>query len=230
MKKLFVLVIALLLCLTACGGSSDTAGDDWRTSGIVLADGTITHDGESVDVLVTISDTSATFYRDTAEQVLFDSVLFPESIPDAKQAFESISFDDINGDGESDVVAHFKFNDGGGEELVWIWDPAERYIFNGELSTITHAEEETEPYFTANGLLTNGEVGKGRVKLKDGASFYANLGEDYATGLVFAAEAQPDNYKDSAKRMQLDSIAPEAAIMDIPTLDPHGNLYFAICG
>lgn len=348
MKKLFVLVIALLLCLSACGGSSDTAGDDWRTSGIVVADGTITHDGESVDVLVTISDTSAAFYRDTAEQVLFDSVMFPESIPDAKQAFESISFDDINGDGESDVVAHFKFNDGGGEELVWIWDPAERYIFNGELSTVTHVEEETEPYFAANGLLTNGEVGKGRVKLKDGASFYANLGEDYATGdcywevsveydqthdgiremqfdakcyipassvpvfskdfitvtdselydaysgvwltaataygssdrgdnyyvhtverdvsstiefaystdwqynvgdwaqvltksyvvympedydgLVFAAEAQPDNYKDSAKRMQLDSIAPEAAIMDIPTLDPHGNLYFAICG
>lgn len=228
MKKLFVLVIALLLCLTACGGSSDTAGDDWRTSGIVVADGTITHDGESVDVLVTLSDTSAAFYRDTAEQVLFDSVLFPESIPDAKQAFESISFDDINGDGESDVVARFKFNDGG-EELVWIWDPAERYIFNGELSTITHVEEETEPYFAANGLLTNGEVGKGRVKLKDGASFYVNLGEDY-DGLVFAAEAQPDNYKDSAKRMQLDSIAPEAAIMDIPTLDPHGNLYFAICG
>lgn len=229
MKKLFVLVIALLLCLSACGGSSNTAGDDWRTSGIVVADGTITHDGESVDVLVTISDTSAAFYRDTAEQVLFDSVLFPESIPDAKQAFESISFDDINGDGESDVVAHFKFNDGGGEELVWIWDPAERYIFNGELSTVTHVEEETEPYFAANGLLTNGEVGKGRSKLKDGASFYANLGEDY-DGLVFAAEAQPDNYKDSAKRMQLDSIAPEAAIMDIPTLDPHGNLYFAICG
>ena len=349
MKKLFVLVIALLLCLTACGGSSDTAGDDWRTSGIVVADGTITHDGESVDVLVTISDTSAAFYRDTAEQVLFDSVMFPESIPDAKQAFESISFDDINGDGGSDVIVRFKFNDGGGEELVWIWDPAERYIFNGELSTVTHVEEETEPYFDANGLLTNGEVGKGRVKLKDGASFYANLGEDYATGdcywevsveydqthdgiremqfdakcyipassvpvfskdfitvtdselydaysgvwltaataygssdrgdnyyvhtverdgvsstiefaystdwqynvgdwaqvltksyvvympedydgLVFAAEAQPDNYKDSAKRMQLGSIAPEAAIMDIPTLDPHGNLYFAICG
>lgn len=215
MKKLFVLVIALLLCLSACGGSSNTAGDDWRTSGIVVADGTITHDGESVDVLVTISDTSAAFYRDTAEHVLFDSVLFPESIPDAKQAFESISFDDINGDGESDVVVRFEFNDGGGEELVWIWDPAERYIFNGELSTVTHVEEETEPYFAANGLLTK--------------SYVVYMPEDY-DGLVFAAEAQPDNYKDSAKRMQLDSIAPEAAIMDIPTLDPHGNLYFAICG
>lgn len=350
MKKLFVLAIALLLCLSACGGSDDdTAGDDWRTSGIVVGNGTITHDGESVDVLVTISDTSAAFYRDTAEQVLFDSVLFPESIPDAKQAFESISFDDIDGDGESDVVARFEHEIGDTTELVWIWDPAERYMFSKELSTGLTGGDDTEPYFTANGLLTNGEVGKGRVKLKDGASFYANLGEDYATddcywevsveydqthdgiremqfdakcyipassvpvfskdfitvtdselydaysgmwltaataygssdrgdnyyvhtverdgvsstiefaystdwqynvgdwaqvltksyvvympedydGLIFAAEAQPDNYKDSAKRMQLDSISPEAAIMDIPTLDPHSNLYFAICG
>lgn len=34
--------------------------------------------------------------------------------------------------------------------------------------------------------------------------------QDY-DGLVFAAEAQPDNYKDSAKRMQLDSIAPQSS-------------------
>ena len=72
--------------------------------------------------------------------------------------------------------------------------------------------------------------GRAELSSKTAQASNANLGEDYATGLVFAAEAQPDNYKDSAKRMQLDSIAPEAAIMDIPTLDPHGNLYFAICG
>lgn len=35
---------------------------------------------------------------------------------------------------------------------------------------------------------------------------------------------------DGIREMQLDSISPEAAIMDIPTLDPHSNLYFAICG
>lgn len=164
MKKLFVLVIALLLCLSACGGSDDdTAGDDWRTTGIVVANGTITHDGESVDVLVTVSDTSAAFYRDTAEQVLFDSVLFPESIPDAKQAFESISFDDIDGDGESDVVVRFEHEIGDTTELVWIWDPAERYMFSKELSTDLTGGDDTEPYFAANGLLTNGEVGKGRV-------------------------------------------------------------------
>ena len=47
--------------------------------------------------------------------------------------------------------------------------------------------------------------------------------------LVFAAEAQPDTYKDSAKRMQLDSISPEASLMDIDTVDPYRSLYFSLC-
>ena len=29
--------------------------------------------------------------------------------------------------------------------------------------------------------------------------------------------------------MQMDSIAPEAAIMDIDTLDPYSSLYFSLC-
>ena len=59
-------------------------------------------------------------------------------------------------------------------------------------------------------------------------SYAVYLPEDY-DGLVFAAEAQPDNYKDSAKRMQLDSISPEAALMDIDTVDPYRSLYFSLC-
>ena len=51
-------LLAVLLCLslTACGDSSDdVTGDDWRTSGVVAAEGTITHEGEgSVKVLVTV--------------------------------------------------------------------------------------------------------------------------------------------------------------------------------
>ena len=42
-------------------------------------------------------------------------------------------------------------------------------------------------------------------------SYAVYLPEDY-DGLVFAAEAQPDTYTDSAKRMQLDSISPEASL------------------
>ena len=59
-------------------------------------------------------------------------------------------------------------------------------------------------------------------------SYSVYLPEDY-DGLVFAAEAQPSNYKDTAKRMQLDSISPEAAIMDLDTVDPYSGLYFSLC-
>ena len=54
-KHIFIPVLAMALCLSlaACGNSDDVAGDDWRTTGVVVGSGTIAHDGESVDVLVT---------------------------------------------------------------------------------------------------------------------------------------------------------------------------------
>ena len=105
MKKLtsMLLALALVLSLAACGNSDDVAGDDWRTTGMVIDSGTITHDGDSVDVLVTVSESSAAFYRDIPEQVLFDSVAFPMDIPDAEQAFHSISFDDLDGEKPASV-------------------------------------------------------------------------------------------------------------------------------
>ena len=105
-RHLIASALALALCLSAaaCGKSDDTAGDDWRASGAVVDSGTITHDGDSVDVLVTVSESSAAFYRDMPEQVLFDSVSFPVSIPDAEEAFHAISFDDIDGDGDPTMV------------------------------------------------------------------------------------------------------------------------------
>ena len=99
--------VVFALSLMACGASGDVAGDDWRTSGVVAGSGTITHDGKSVDVLVTVSETSAAFYWDQPEQLLYDSVLFPMHIPNAEQTFNAISFDDMNGDGESDVLVSF---------------------------------------------------------------------------------------------------------------------------
>ena len=129
------LALAFCLSLAACG-SGDVAGEDWRTSGMVAASGTITHDGESVDVLVTVSESSAAFYRDLPEQVLFDSVSFPMNIPDAEQAFNAIFLEDLDGDGESDVLVSFIHENGDETELVWIWDPVERYVFREDLSTV----------------------------------------------------------------------------------------------
>ena len=434
-KHIFIPVLAMALCLSlaACGNSDDVAGDDWRTTGVVVGSGTITHDGESVDVLVTVSESSAAFYRDLPEQILFDSVSFPVNIPDAEQSFNAISFDDMDGDGESDVLVSFIHENGDATELVWIWDPVERYVFREDLSTVTlsggdlseyvglweyqgenlwlriHEDatwefvndqddvieygtlwvdengvtlhfdgsgdtlqldrtvsgdlidsvnggtllpvegiQSSEPYFTRNGLEINAAVERGTFLLEDGVCSYSGLGDGYNTGdcyweitkngdythdgirelhfdaicyipegsipyfdqqyitntdselydfytgmwlttataygnsqrgdnyylhtvswqgnsyliefaystnwqynvgdwaqvltksyavylpedydgLVFAAEAQPDNYKDSAKRMQLDSISPEASLMDIDTVDPYRSLYFSLC-
>lgn len=434
-KHIFIPVLTMALCLslTACGNSDNVAGDDWRTTGMVVGSGTITHDGESVDVLVTVSESSAAFYRDLPEQILFDSVSFPMSIPDAEQAFNAISFDDINDDGESDVLVSFIHENGDATELIWIWDPVERYVFREDLSTVALSGDDLseyvglweyqgenlwlriredatwefvndqdevieygtlwvdeygitlhfdgsgdtlqldrtvsgdlidsvnggtllpvegiqsqEPYFTRNGIEINAAVEMGTFPLEDGVCSYSGLGDGYNTddcyweitktgdythdgirelhfdaicyipedsipyfdqqyttvtsselydfytgmwlttstaygnsqrgdnyylhtiswqgnsyliefaystdwqynvgdwaqvltksyavylpedydGLVFAAEAQPDNYKDSAKRMQLDSISPEAALMDIDTVDPYRSLYFSLC-
>lgn len=439
-KHIFISVLAMAICLNlaACGNSDDVVGDDWRTTGVVAGSGTITHDGESVDVLVTVSESSAAFYRDLPEQILFDSVSFPMNIPDAEQAFNAISFEDIDGDEESDVLVSFIHENGDATELIWIWDPVERYVFREDLSTVAlsggdlsgddlseyvglweyqgenlwlrirddatwefvndqddvieygtlwveengltlHFDgsgdtlqldrtvsgdlidsvnggtllpvegiQSKEPYFTRNGLAINAAVEMGTFLLKDGVCSYAGLGDGYNTddcyweiikngdythdgirelhfdaicyvpegsipyfdqqyttvtsselydfytgmwlttstaygnsqrgdnyylhtvswqgnsyliefaystdwqynvgdwaqvltksyavylpedydGLVFAAEAQPDNYKDSAKRMQLDSISPEAALMDIDTVEPYRSLYFSLC-
>ena len=434
-KHILIPVLAMALCLSlaACGNSDDVAGEDWRTTGVVVGSGTITHDGESVDVLVTVCESSAAFYRDLPEQVLFDSVSFPMNIPDAEQSFNAISFDDMDGDGESDVLVSFIHENGDATELVWIWDPVERYVFREDLSTVTlsggdlseyvglweyqgenlwlriredatwefvndqddvieygtlwvdengvtlHFDgsgdtlqldrtvsgdlidsvnggtllpvegiQSSEPYFTRNGLEINAAVERGTFLLEDGVCSYSGLGDGYNTddcyweitkngdyihdgirelhfdaicyipegsipyfdqqyitntdselydfytgmwlttataygnsqrgdnyylhtvswqgnsyliefaystnwqynvgdwaqvltksyavylpedydGLIFAAEAQPDNYKDSAKRMQLDSISPEASLMDIDTVDPYRSLYFSLC-
>ena len=175
-RHLIASALALALCLSAaaCGKSDDTAGDDWRASGAVVDSGTITHDGDSVDVLVTVSESSAAFYRDMPEQVLFDSVSFPVSIPDAEEAFHAISFDDIDGDGESDVLVRFLHKSGDTTEMIWIWDPVERYVFREDLSTVAVGGALSgQPYFTRNGLQINATVEMGTFLLEDGVCSYS---------------------------------------------------------
>ena len=139
LKKFFVLLMAAVFCLslTACGGSDDAAGDDWRNSGEVVGSGTITRSGEDTFVLVCIHEEDASFYYDEEEQVLFDSVDYPITLEsDAWEAFQSIDFADLNGDGNSDVT--MKFDDGGTEiKIVWFWDSeSEQFVYQPDNSNI----------------------------------------------------------------------------------------------
>ena len=60
-------------------------------------------------------------------------------------------------------------------------------------------------------------------------SYVVYLPEDY-DGLVFAAQAQPDNYADAMALDNLENVSPEGNIMDLSPLDPYASLYFNICG
>ncbi|MGM9680651.1 MAG: hypothetical protein ACI3XR_04005 [Eubacteriales bacterium] len=142
LKKNLSILSAAVLCLglVACGNRGDDfpdIGGDWRVTGIVRAGGTVTRNGENTDVLVCVHKADATFYYDTEDQVLFDSVNYPITLEgDAWEMFLGIDFADLNGDGNSDVT--MRFNDGGTELLmVWFWDTeSEQFEYRPEESRL----------------------------------------------------------------------------------------------
>lgn len=144
------LTLVLALCLTACG--SQTAqpdpdedvivGDDWRVTGVVQGSGTITRGGEDTFVLVCVHAEDAAFYYDEKEQVLFDFVDYPISLPgDPWEMFRSIDFADRTGDGNSDVA--LLLNDGEDTILmVWFWDEgSDSFVFQPEESQVPVGKE-----------------------------------------------------------------------------------------
>ena len=197
LKKNFALLLAVVFCLglTACGISSrpdvwpDVGGTDWRTTGIWRSDGTITRDGEDTDVLVCIHKADATFYYNTEDQVLFDSVDYPITLEgDAWEAFQSIDFADLNGDGNSDVT--MRFNDGGNELLmVWFWDTeSELFMYQPEESQLGGDDDDrgdlvpddgdAVPVLMGDALpFTNIETLQSENRA-DGTYYYADVTED----------------------------------------------------
>lgn len=136
-KRVCALLFALLACLGAAGcthHSQDAAGQDWRTTGLVQASGTITRDGEDISVLVCVHADSASIYYDMSPQTLFASVEYPVSLPgDPGEAFRTIDFADRNGDGCGDVAMLF----GSDTLMVWYWDGASgAYVYQPEESQI----------------------------------------------------------------------------------------------
>ena len=142
-KKLFALLAALALCLTvaACGGTQDDtddlAGGDWRATGVVRAEGTITRDGGDVYVLVCVNDDDAVFCYDDETYAVYDYVDYPVALEsDPWEAFQDIDFADRNGDGNSDAAMLFEL-DGAGVLMVWFWDAeTETFVFRPEESLV----------------------------------------------------------------------------------------------
>lgn len=104
-------------------------GADWRTTGIIIDYGTITRGGENTEVAITMNRGKSSFYYDSPNQQLFESVLFPKEVEDSWGAFSSISFEDINGDGESDATIDFSHEDNSKTHFVWLWEQENGYMY-----------------------------------------------------------------------------------------------------
>ena len=107
----------------------DIVGADWRTTGIIIDYGTITSGGENTEVAITMKRGKSSFYYDSPNQQLFESVLFPKEVEDSWGAFSGISFEDINGDGESDVTIDFSHEDNSKTHFVWLWEQENGYMY-----------------------------------------------------------------------------------------------------
>ncbi len=206
-KRIGILMSAALYAsLTACGNSGEEiAGKDWRTTGIIADSGTITHDGASVDVLVTVDPDSAAFYRDLPEQILFDSVSFPETIEDIKTCGFSISFADCNEDGESDVAVTINHEDMTDTFMLWIWDPEERYVYQPELSyfheprVLMDPEDGTEWIDLYTGLWEYTEENTWLEIYGDGTWEFISAERDVlSSGSAFASEDEITLYYDGS--------------------------------
>lgn len=150
MKRAFslLLALALLLTLAACGReeapTEELPGEDWRTTGMVNDRGTIVQDGVETPVCVCIGSEWTTFYYDEAEQICFDSVTYPVEIPNAASDYWSISFDDVTGDGSSDIRLEFRQEDGTETVLVWYWEGEDCFQFQPDASYGPYASDSTQ--------------------------------------------------------------------------------------
>lgn len=233
-KKYASLLLSLVLCmsLTACGDGEDEGrgdlipddicGDDWRTTGIWCADGTITRDGEDTDVLVCVHESDAAFYYDTEDQELFDSVDYPITLEgDAWEMFQGIDFADLNGDGNSDVTMWFD-NSGSEILMVWFWD-TESALFMYQPDESQLGEDE------GRGDLIPDDEGRGDLILDDddvvpvlmgGALPFTNMetlqSENYEDGTYYYADVTEDGLT-----IVVNTVLPHDFVDDAQTLEDY---------
>ena len=131
--------------LTGCGGNADVGGvdggsnggyvegADWRTWGIIDAYGTLVADGNSTDVCVCLYADRAELYYDEESQSLFRTIEYPETLTTEQYENVTISFDDLDGDGNTDVTIGSITPDGAERRFSYVYDMDE-YVYMEALS------------------------------------------------------------------------------------------------
>lgn len=150
-RTLGTLCLTGLFCLslTACGGkapeasksdqssapdtSEPVAGADWTIWGIINDQKALVQMGAEKEVYVCTYDDRVDLNETSsgASPTLYTQLTYPEKVESAAKAYESISFVDRNGDGQSDATLTLKQ----GEKIitwVWYWEDKEGFVYQSE--------------------------------------------------------------------------------------------------
>ena len=147
-KKILSLLLTFtfaVAALTGCGNNSNMGGidggstggsvegADWRTWGIIDAYGTLVADGNSTDVCVCLYADRAELYYDEESQSLFKTIEYPETLTTEQYENVTISFEDLNGDDNTDITIGSITPDGAERRFSYVYD-MEEYVYMEALS------------------------------------------------------------------------------------------------
>lgn len=138
-----VFAAAICISLTACssesGETNDSKGKSTDSSDLLPyetdTNGTVTRNGEQIDVCVCHDRKSVYLYYNDENHELFDKARLPtDEIYDKAWKLGVADFDDINGDSNSDLQVCLSHADMSESHIVWEWDKDEGYVFQPDSS------------------------------------------------------------------------------------------------
>ena len=149
MKKGMTVLAGLLTAamFTACGfgGAVDSGGidggstggsvegADWRTWGIIDAYGTLEAEGSSTDLCVCLYADRAELYYNEESQNLFKTIEYPETLTTEQYENVTITFEDLDGDDNTDITIGSITPDGAERRFSYVYDMGE-YVYMEALS------------------------------------------------------------------------------------------------
>lgn len=152
-KKLLaiIMVCAIVCSLAGCRSSQQanlpTASDvassesiqpqqDWREDADISVKDTALFGGEQVPIVGCVENDRIRLYRDAAEQELLAQADYPIPLENAAEKLTTCEFEDLDGDGNSELTLAFDFPEGERASFLWFWVDGQGYTLNEEFSQL----------------------------------------------------------------------------------------------
>ena len=144
MKRLFVLLLVIALCLCGCqkkkqpadipGGEEAPEGVDWKAWEQYVP-ATMQMGEEQIDVLIGLDAIHLAVYYDRDEQELLGSITILNPLTDVEYSRSRLRIMDMDGDGYDDISVPDMLTNGDRTIDCWLWLPTEQtYLYAPEYS------------------------------------------------------------------------------------------------